>query len=387
MKNKIGMKWIVMIVVFLFITSYSGSKEGKKTGLGCSSGGNDIVEGKTYYVSKQGSDNNDGSEQNPWWTIQKAVDSVKAGDTVYTKEGTYEESIDIRTSGTSNNRITFSNFGSDKVNVIVMGGCHGFLVEADYITIKGFSITDAYFEDAGCPDWTASGITTHKSNNIFENNEISDSMYGIMLRANTEDTEGVIWPTEGSNIVRNNYIHNTEYGAVRVKRSNHNIVKNNKFYYNNQKLSSLNDKEGNIIAYLDAPLTFYCLEGLTIENNEFYEPKYGAVILEIDMVTRTASPPSMAPNPDETKCPLYINNVIIRNNDFHKTENQEYPIILALGRDFALGSNTIDNNRWYNPNSNAVEWGYNFWHDNDADDRIIPSIWTLSEFQENRGYN
>ena len=351
------------------------------------------VEG-VYYVSKQGNDNNDGSKEHPWKTIQKAVNSAQAGETVYVKEGTYEEGVIITTSGTADKRITFSNFEEDNVKLIAES-CHGFYVEAEYITIKGFNITDAYSKQQGtgnCNDWTASGITTHRNNNIFENNEISDSMYGILLRANIGggSEEGVIWPTEGSNIVRNNYIHNTEYGAVRVKRSNNNIVKDNKFYYNNQKLSSSNDKEGNILTYLDAPLVFYCLEGLTIENNEFIEPKFGPVILELDMVTRTAAPPSMAPNPEETKCPITLDNVVIKENIGYKTENQEYSTMLTFGRDFALGSgHEIDNNVWYNgnPGSKMIEWGYNFWHDNDKDDGINPKIWTLQEFQENTGFD
>lgn len=350
-----------------------------------------VANERNYFISKQGNDNNDGSEQNPWLTIQKAADSVSPGDIVYVKEGIYRESVTITKSGTQEKRIIFSNFQNDNVNVFVTGGCHGFYVEADYITIRGFNITDAYFEEnAGCPDWTASGITTHKSNNIFENNEIFNSMYGILMRANIgDDYSGELQlPTEGSNMVRNNYIHNTDYGAIRVKRSNHNIVKDNKFYYNNQKISSFNDKEGNILTYLDAPLVFYCLDGLRIENNEFIEPKFGPAILELDMVTRTSQAPSMAPNPDETNCPLYLNNVIITNNTVYKTENQKYPIILTFGRDFALGSNNIiSNNVWYNgnPGSEIIEWGYNFWHDNNKDDEITPSIWSLNEFQQNTG--
>lgn len=351
-----------------------------------------VVNGEIYFVSKQGSDNNDGSEQNPWLTIQKAADSVSPGNIVYVKEGVYKESVNIIKSGTQEKRIIFSNFENDNVEVMAES-CHGFYVEADYITIRGFKITDAYFEkNADCPDWTASGITTHRNNNIFENNEISNSMYGIMLRADIgEDYSGELqWPTEGSNIVRNNYIHNTDYAAVRVKRSNNNTVRDNKFYYNHLKLGSFNTKDGNILLYTEASLVFYCLNGLRIENNEFYEPGFGAAILEVDMVTRTAQAPSMAPNPDETKCPLYMDNIIIKNNIAYKTENQEYSIVLDLGRDFALGSNNvIDNNVWFNgnPDSKIIEWGYNFWRDNNKDDGITPLIWTLAEFQKNTGYD
>jgi len=346
--------------------------------------------GKVYYVSKQGNDNNEGSGKNPWLTIQKAANSVKPGDTVYVKEGIYEEQVIIDKSGNSKQRITFSNFEDEEV-IVRPQFCQGFLVRADYITINGFKIEGAKKSNEKCYDWTASGITTHWSNNIFENNEISDSMYGIMIRTKGGDGIGDApsgGPSDGSNIIRDNYIHNTDYAAVRVKRSNNNVVDNNKFHDNHLILSSFNDKKGNILFYTEASLVFYCLENLTITNNEFKEPKYGPIILELDMVTRTPNPPSMAPNPDETECPLNMNDVTIKDNVGYKS-NPKYKIMLTFGRDFALGSgHEIDNNVWFNgnPGSKIIEWGNNFWHDNDEDDRIMPSVWTLKEFQENTGF-
>jgi len=46
-----------------------------------------------YYVAKNGSDSNPGSESQPWLTIQKAADTMVAGDTVYVKAGTYTEQV------------------------------------------------------------------------------------------------------------------------------------------------------------------------------------------------------------------------------------------------------------------------------------------------------
>lgn len=55
----------------------------------------------TYYVAKNGSDSNLGTEVTPWLTIGKAASSMTAGDTVYIKNGTYTETIVPRNSGSS----------------------------------------------------------------------------------------------------------------------------------------------------------------------------------------------------------------------------------------------------------------------------------------------
>ncbi len=49
----------------------------------------------TYYVDDAGDDGNDGSSGSPWLTIQHAIDTATAGDTIIVEEGTYTENIDI----------------------------------------------------------------------------------------------------------------------------------------------------------------------------------------------------------------------------------------------------------------------------------------------------
>ena len=46
---------------------------------------------KIYYVSKQGSDQNIGTKQNPFATIQKAAEIAVAGDKVIVHKGEYRE--------------------------------------------------------------------------------------------------------------------------------------------------------------------------------------------------------------------------------------------------------------------------------------------------------
>ncbi|MBP5427419.1 MAG: right-handed parallel beta-helix repeat-containing protein [Clostridiales bacterium] len=73
----------------------------------------------SYYVSKNGNDKNKGSYEKPFKTIQKALDIAKAGDTVNIREGTYNEQLTVRASGTKNSPICIRNYKND--NVIVDG--------------------------------------------------------------------------------------------------------------------------------------------------------------------------------------------------------------------------------------------------------------------------
>ena len=61
-----------------------------------------------FYVSPTGNDAGPGSESQPWRTIQKAADTLVAGQTVHIMAGTYAERVMPRNSGTVDNLITFS---------------------------------------------------------------------------------------------------------------------------------------------------------------------------------------------------------------------------------------------------------------------------------------
>src|SRR5512146_1307533 len=52
-----------------------------------------------YYVAPAGNDSNLGTIDEPWQTIQKAADTLKAGEVVAIRGGTYRERILPRNSG------------------------------------------------------------------------------------------------------------------------------------------------------------------------------------------------------------------------------------------------------------------------------------------------
>jgi hypothetical protein len=70
-----------------------------------------------YFVATDGWDNNPGTEQLPWRTVQKAADTLTTGKTVYIKEGTYNERIWVQNSGTPGKFITFTAYPGHTVTI------------------------------------------------------------------------------------------------------------------------------------------------------------------------------------------------------------------------------------------------------------------------------
>ncbi|MCF6158847.1 MAG: hypothetical protein E3K32_09805 [wastewater metagenome] len=79
----------------------------------------------TYYVSRDGSDSNNGSLSAPWETIKSSIPKLQPGDTLLVRGGTYYESeivTDIR--GTESNRITIKNYPGEEP--VIDGGYREF---------------------------------------------------------------------------------------------------------------------------------------------------------------------------------------------------------------------------------------------------------------------
>jgi len=119
-----------------------------------------LAAGMNYFVDNAiGTDLNPGTQALPWKTIQKAADTMVAGDSVTVMAGVYDERIKITKSGSSGTPITYQVEGTVTMN--------GFTIRANYISIIGFEITNT--PDLWDDGW---GIYVEGSNCDFENNYI-----------------------------------------------------------------------------------------------------------------------------------------------------------------------------------------------------------------------
>jgi Ca2+-binding RTX toxin-like protein len=109
--------------------------------------------GTTYYVSGTGNDSNNGlKEGSAFRSLQKAADLVKAGDTVYVMNGTYEQNKYpslgvmnvIKKHGTADAPITFAAYPGHNPLIKSNGNYHGiFIAGSSYIAIEGLTLVGA----------------------------------------------------------------------------------------------------------------------------------------------------------------------------------------------------------------------------------------------------
>ena len=175
--------------------------------------------GVTYYVSTSGNDNNAGTLAAPWRTIQKAANTVQAGDTVQVRAGTYNEVVTLKTSGNSTQGyITFANYPGEAPIVDGTGlavGASGqtglFSLEGtfNYIVIKGFEIRNSSSSSRGkVPvgiDFEGAGSNIEILNNHIHNivqtlsscnaaNALAVALYGTQAPASINNV--TLWGNE-----------------------------------------------------------------------------------------------------------------------------------------------------------------------------------------------
>ncbi len=100
----------------------------------------------TYYVSPTGNDSNNGlSTASPFLTISRAFKKkfLKPGDLVLVEAGTYEESVDIQTAGSSGACITLMGMPGQPVPTVTWSNDNNATINiwAPYIRISGLAVT------------------------------------------------------------------------------------------------------------------------------------------------------------------------------------------------------------------------------------------------------
>jgi hypothetical protein len=244
--------------------------------------------GTEYYVDQNhpAADNqNAGTIDLPWKTIAKANQTVRRGDTVYIKGGTYTSAIAPVNSGTSSKGITYRNYGTDTVTIA--GANYAiYLNGKSHITVEGIHaencahflylinganhniIAHSTFNQQNPPDWDASVINGGSQYNWIHHSQFSKggectangadvgSVLDIGLESSSTDLtrynliedniffhggHHVMGLHAGYNTIRNNYFHNEAWSLSAGNRTlylngkdaitGHNIIEGNRFGY------------------------------------------------------------------------------------------------------------------------------------------------------------
>lgn len=294
-----------------------------------------VVNYGTKWVSPTGSDvSGDGSQANPWKSLQYAADHVTAGDYVIALPGKYW-GMNLTTDGKSDARITFHGMPGAEIDEPYPGQQDGVNLEgADFVTIEGFYIHD--MPRAGLRSVNNDGVI------LRSNKSDHNSKWGIL----TGWSDNIVVESNevsGSQIEHGIYISNSSDGAV----IRNNIVWGNRdsgIQFNADRrqpgdgIQSNNLIEGNVIygngVGGGAALNFDGLQDSVIRNNLLYDNHAGGIVLYVSDAA------------DASKNNVLVNNTVIQAAD------ARWALLMANGSSGNVVTNNILLNR--NPGRGSV---------------------------------
>jgi hypothetical protein len=240
--------------------------------------------GNTYYVAKNGSNSNPGTLSQPWLTIQKAANTIVAGDTVYVRSGVYNEYVYIGTSppytgksGTATNPIVYKAYPGeypiiDGTGLSNTGGYSLITVyNVSYCTIEGFELRNSSkhgiwafgtysnltLRRMKIHDTQISGIYIEKGSNL-----LVDGCEVYNTNSIPVEEQVSLMGVTGFEI-KDSIFHNSGKTALDFKQGCINgLVHNNEIYGNNDTTSGI---------YLDAGYGDRDTDNIKIYNNKIHD--------------------------------------------------------------------------------------------------------------------
>jgi parallel beta-helix repeat protein len=157
-------------------------------------------------VAPDGNDSNSGSQGYPWKTIQKAADTLVAGQTVYIRSGTYNEREEIKNSGSTLLKKSGKSRNSPQ-----------------YITFA------AYLDEMVTIDGSGIALDYDQDGLIYIQNKTYIKISGIRVQnaGPYEDNCGIFVEESSNIIIEKNRTYNTVSSGIGIWNSSHITVDGN----------------------------------------------------------------------------------------------------------------------------------------------------------------
>ena len=150
MSLRLSSKQVLLVVgLLLFVLASTAARPGSRPGIAGRLLPPPIPSssGKTYYVSTTGDDSNRGTFEEPWLTVQHALDTLDFGDTALVRDGTYSENLLATRQGRGVKPITIANYPGERPVLRPEGGLENSypiaIDSASYHRLQGFVIEGA----------------------------------------------------------------------------------------------------------------------------------------------------------------------------------------------------------------------------------------------------
>ncbi|MFC3525140.1 hypothetical protein CHL76_02560 [Marinococcus halophilus] len=149
--------------------------------------------GKTaegIFVAPSGSDNQSGTIDAPYKSVQKAVDTASAGDTIYLRKGTYRENVKMNHQGEEHLPIIIRPFKDEDVQLKTESKEPFFsLKDTEYITIKKFT----FYQEKEASVIVSSGETRSLQilDNRFRSSQGAKEKSGSAVRISSPNADSI----------------------------------------------------------------------------------------------------------------------------------------------------------------------------------------------------
>jgi hypothetical protein len=152
-------------------------------------------------AAPEAADNNPGTEEKSFKTVERAAEAVKPGDTVFVMAGNYDERVTLKTSGAEGRPIVLR--AMPRRSVVI----HGFDLQANYIRVEGFEMT------AGNP---AVAVQLDGSHCEVVDNYVHDMMVGVAGTVGKTNPDGNTrdYSAVAHNRIAYNRVYHSQYGFV-----------------------------------------------------------------------------------------------------------------------------------------------------------------------------